>query len=351
MRERLLPVALISSIVALVAAAPASAQTVTCGQVIVANTTVDNDLSCPDQVPGESALRIGAPGITLDLNGHRITGHSHAIVNDGYRGVTIRNGTVGGNNHAIVLTGVTRNTVDHVVVTGITDGLRVSDADHTTISSNVLQGVTLSASGHHNTLSGNEMHGFEGLLTVGGSFNRVIENTTDDSGIGLYGLSYSRVARNHVVVDLLPFELVGSNDNELIDNVVVGVALDHGDPVLRLENSSRNLLRGNAIFRGRTALVSGSENVLRKNVAFGSPGDGFVIEALAGQTSLINNLAVQNGDDGFDIESAPGGTVTRNTADKNADLGIEAVTGVVDGGGNKASGNGNPLQCVNIVCG
>jgi hypothetical protein len=34
----------------------------------------------------------------------------------------------------------------------------------------------------------------------------------------------------------------------------------------------------------------------------------------------------------------------------NADLGIEAVPGVIDGGGNKASGNGNPLQCSNVFC-
>jgi hypothetical protein len=33
----------------------------------------------------------------------------------------------------------------------------------------------------------------------------------------------------------------------------------------------------------------------------------------------------------------------------NGDLGIEAAPGA-DGGGNKASGNGNPLQCVNVVC-
>ena len=33
------------------------------------------------------------------------------------------------------------------------------------------------------------------------------------------------------------------------------------------------------------------------------------------------------------------------------DLGIEAVFGVIDGGGNRARGNGDPRQCVNIFCG
>ena len=31
-------------------------------------------------------------------------------------------------------------------------------------------------------------------------------------------------------------------------------------------------------------------------------------------------------------------------------LGIEAVFGVTDGGGNRAHGNGNPSQCTNVAC-
>jgi hypothetical protein len=44
-------------------------------------------------------------------------------------------------------------------------------------------------------------------------------------------------------------------------------------------------------------------------------------------------------------------TLTPNTANANHDLSVEAVFRVTDGGGNKASGNGNPLQCSNVVCG
>jgi hypothetical protein len=42
--------------------------------------------------------------------------------------------------------------------------------------------------------------------------------------------------------------------------------------------------------------------------------------------------------------------LTKNTANDNGDLGIEAVSGVIYGGENTASGNGNPLQCLNVVC-
>ena len=43
-------------------------------------------------------------------------------------------------------------------------------------------------------------------------------------------------------------------------------------------------------------------------------------------------------------------TVTRSIANRNRDLGIEAVPGIIDGGGNRATGNGNPAQCTNIDC-
>jgi hypothetical protein len=55
------------------------------------------------------------------------------------------------------------------------------------------------------------------------------------------------------------------------------------------------------------------------------------------------------GDDGFDVRS-PTAKLTGNRAVRNADLGIEAVRGVTDGGGNIARGNGDPRQCVNVAC-
>jgi hypothetical protein len=48
-------------------------------------------------------------------------------------------------------------------------------------------------------------------------------------------------------------------------------------------------------------------------------------------------------------EEAPS-VVARNSANRNHDLGIAVIEGVVDGGGNRAWGNGNPLQCLNLLC-
>ena len=64
---------------------------------------------------------------------------------------------------------------------------------------------------------------------------------------------------------------------------------------------------------------------------------------------LQGNIARGAGDDGFDVQSRST-TLAGNRAVRNADLGIKAVLGVIDGGGNRASANGNPLQCANVFC-
>ncbi len=61
-------------------------------------------------------------------------------------------------------------------------------------------------------------------------------------------------------------------------------------------------------------------------------------------------MAGGNTDDGIDVASPGSTTFAHNMAVRNGDLGIEAVPGVSDGGGNVAFGNRNPLQCLNIRC-
>ena len=70
---------------------------------------------------------------------------------------------------------------------------------------------------------------------------------------------------------------------------------------------------------------------------------------IVGGVVASGNRTHRNGDDGIQVDAA-GATLTKNIANANGDLGIEAVAGTVDGGGNKASGNGNPTQCVGVTC-
>src|SRR6185503_18960422 len=76
--------------------APANAVTLSCGQTITQDTTLDSDLV---DCPGDGVV-IGAPGITLDLGGHLIDGAGFGAgfqgVDDtaGHDAVTVTGGTV-----------------------------------------------------------------------------------------------------------------------------------------------------------------------------------------------------------------------------------------------------------------
>jgi parallel beta-helix repeat protein len=95
-------------------------------------------------------------------------------------------------------------------------------------------------------------------------------------------------------------------------------------------------------------IVGGQANLVLSNRAHGF-GGGIAIGPGASATRIVGNVANASFDDGIDVD-APGTVVRANTANNNGDLGIEAIEGTIDGGGNRASGNGNPLQCVNVVC-
>ena len=65
-----------------------------CGQTITKDFTLTEDFECPPGTP--YAIRIGASNITLDLGGHKITGHatgnfSMGVAADWVSGITIRN--------------------------------------------------------------------------------------------------------------------------------------------------------------------------------------------------------------------------------------------------------------------
>jgi hypothetical protein len=99
---------------------------------------------------------------------------------------------------------------------------------------------------------------------------------------------------------------------------------------------------GGALFQG---------NVISRNTNGG-------ISTIGAVSAFINNTVSMNGGDGvavFDEEDSSADVFKDNTADRNVGLGISMVNRdvstnelipAVDGGGNEASGNGDPRQCV-----
>jgi hypothetical protein len=139
------------------------------------------------------------------------------------------------------------------------------------------------------------------------------------------------IARNHATGGLEGIAVEEGRDNVVSRNVVTdprraGIRLGVGDPP-----------------------IGGIDSVVRRNLVTGVGRDGFLVSESDEHGLLIRNVAVGAADDGFDVKSQTA-MLTGNRAVRNADLGIEAVLGVIDGGGNIARRNGDARQCAFISC-
>jgi len=372
-----------------------------CGQTITVDTTLANDLTdCPDK-----GIVIGADDVTLDLNGHTIDGDGAPVeqcadfscdtgvdVTGHHDGVTIRGGSVtdfetgiwieGGGHHTLRRLRVTRS--GHGILLAEANGSRVessaADANHfagifIVLSRNV-QIHGSSASGNdgagipirdsdHVRITGNSAsrNRFEGIVLFDHSIENDIERNSlshnGDAIVLVEGSDQNVVKHNSASGNGGGVVIADSNDNlvqsnSLHDNVFVGIVVIGSDDN-RLE---RNSIIGNGRdpqAEGGVHLVSNGpgdtsdRNVVSRNELSGNAPDGLLVDEGQAGTRIERNRANGNADDGIDVGS-PATSLTGNTADRNRDLGIEAVPGVADGGGNKASGNGSPLQCLNVFC-
>jgi parallel beta-helix repeat protein len=319
----------------------AIASHVSCGDVITQDTTLDSDLvNCP----GDGVV-IGASNITLDLAGHTIDGTgpdagSQGVDNVGADGLVVTNGRIQEFQFGVSIRNADEGSVTGVVFSRCGSGVYLDEASGNRIEANRFfasaTGVTLFRDGDFNRIADNSIVGADTALFIAGFTrepdlpvgNTVSGNDARDSSVGVFiaGAGSTLVSGN---------TLVGSGDT--------GISVALSD-FTRVENN--RIVRGNIGIR----VTSSDETVVLSNRVDNNAVDGISIaESSVGTTTVEGNTANGNGDDGIDVDD-PGTVITRNKANNNADLGIEAVPGVIDGGGNKASANGNPAQCVNVSC-
>lgn len=325
--------------------APASARIVKCGEVIKADTRVDNDLRCPTPV----ALKIGAHGVDVDLHGHTIEAieyHDEGVVRDngtalqnlGYDDVSIANGTL-------------------ISPQLLGQGLTATDADRLTLRSLVVRGYgSVAVKGDRARIFDVATRGFGSTIRSDGA---TISRLTSETELDVFGQKV-RVT-NSELRSLTVFHL---DDSVLQRNDVTwglrvignrnAVRHNRGSGHWSLMDGGGNSVRGNRITRGSLSLAPGfSGSLVRDNTVSGAgPGSdvgGIRVAAGAMNNVLLSNTASGSADDGISVDE-PTTTLTANRAFGNADFGIKAVAGVVDGGGNRAWGNGNPLQCLNVQC-
>jgi len=261
----------------------------------------------------------------------------NSSINDGVSGIVVFNSQdmridhdliTGTSGYAVPVFGSSHSRFDHNVLTGDQHGFLLESSDQNTGSND-------------NEVRGNRLAHGPGIEVDHSSDNRVRDNVLTNPGDGVL--------------------LIESRRTEVSGNAIhqAGIGfVEAGGFGILLDGADDNLLERNAVSGGKgpgifvTTLESAGtsdRNVVAHNVVNSRFSDGIVVDAGATGTLLERNKSNGNGDDGIDVD-APGTKVTRNTANDNRDLGIEAVPGVIDGGANRASGNGNVLQCTNVAC-
>ena len=323
-------------------AQPAFAAHVGCGDVITEDATLDSNLV---DCPGDGVV-IGASGVTLDLAGRTIdgTGAPGPVgVNNraGHDGVTVTHGTIREFRTSVDLRKQQGGEVSHLVAAG---HIGLSDSSDIRIERNVAGGgIGVMLESDRVLIARNEIDGGVILAGVppsvfGGGFpdDAIIDRNTVRPNMALFQAPNATVTRNRVLgspkYDIAGIFIRGSQGSALVDR-----------------NEVSGAIIGISLFMTRATVT--------RNLVVDNATDG--IWAATNARALIDrNRSERNGDDGIDVDVIPSlpplpgtePTLSRNFANFNGDLGIEAVPGVIDGGGNKARGNGNPAQCVNVSC-
>jgi parallel beta-helix repeat protein len=345
-----------------------------CGDTITADTTLHKDLvNCPN-----NGIVIGADGVTLNLNGHTIDGDGKAfaacprrkicdvgVVTVGHDGVALVGGSVREFDYGALVGNARHNRL-----------LGVSSSRNRFFGFavfNSARSLVRDSSGSANLAPDGDGMGLFGSHDI-----RILHNTfRHNSGPGIHiDESTDNLIQGNLISRNSPGILVEADRNQVRRNrfvrgTVAGVLVAtgrknviarnrfsrNGDGIA-IEKGGGNLVERNVIVDARKAGVylgldqppiGGVDNVVRRNVVRGSGGDGFLVRRKDNHSVLKGNLAVGAGDDGFDVQSRTT-KLTGNRALRNRDLGIEAVRGAIDGGGNRASGNGDARQCVHVGC-
>jgi hypothetical protein len=246
------------------------------------------------------------------------------------------------------------NSVSHNQDNGISVGF--DNDSHSVIRRNAVSDnghIGITVDDQHVAVRGNRVFGNReaGIQLSGASevsHNRVFRNGDNVR----FGGDRNRVTANEIT------DAVGCPDEERPGELGCGKGIS-------VEGGENNLVANNRVTRALNDTIAVASfdpdnptvgTVVRDNLVRDAGVDGISVgtdvngnPGSVTDTLILRNTAIGAGDDGIDVNSVAT-TLTRNRAFRNHDLGIEAVPGVTDGGGNKAAGNGNPLQCTNVFC-
>jgi hypothetical protein len=318
----------------LITPGPALANHVQCGDLVTTSVKLDSDVVCPD--PGGDSvitgLIIGADNIVVDLNGYaiRASGYSenddvNGIVGDGtpHSNVRIRNGSITGFSQAINFGFRARSPLTDSVIRNVTAAGSIAvylRGDRNIVRDSTLRGSfdALRLRGADNVASGNTLRSVEGpALEMSGDRPTAIGNVASVPDYGYQSAIQIVEFTDAVVRSNTAFHVSQTAAILLFDGI-------GGHVVKNTATESRSGIRVTAV-------------------------TGVLVEKNQASGNVLGDPESPSPDDGTGIYVDAGNTVRKNTANDNLLYGIYAEPGAVDGGGNRARGNG-VADCVGVRC-
>ncbi|CAN5249182.1 hypothetical protein BH18ACT4_BH18ACT4_04550 [soil metagenome] len=282
----------------------AAARAVNCGQVITRTTRLRADVG---PCSGDGVV-IGADGISLDLNGHRIfgtpgpgDGQQAGVRLPSRTGVTVRNGTVSDFDAGVVLDRGQDNTVT---------GLTVSDnrgPDDLFLTAELGDGIILLNSAANsiidNVVTNNGVYDGIGALGPDADDNVISGNTVTDT----VGPSSGDQLGQCIVVNAAGLAtaegrvIVGTRieDNLVRGNASAGIANVNNVDAQILRNvvegnGLENLGNGIGLQLGPDAEATGTRALVQDNEVHGNGLDGIHVQIRASENLIIDNNAADN---------------------------------------------------------
>ena len=303
----------------------AMASHVQCGDVITENTVFDADLiDCPSD-----GILIGASNVTLDLRGHTIDGIGWSFSHRPYGVVADIERLIEIGWPGPLPAELSRVTVTNGSIREFASGVTLEN-----VAGGVIRRLDVT-----DTLIG-------GIYANWSPGIRIESNTLTRSWIGLSSTREPVVVRNRVTSGSI-------STNEASQGLIAHNVISDATTGISLSQGSDNVIVDNTVSRSQLGIRANDYRTrVARNLVYSNAGDGIWVDCCA--VTVVGNTALWNGDDGIDVGFGSDGFapnfVSRNTANDNGDLGIEAAPGVTDGGRNRARRNGNPAQCVGVVC-
>lgn len=345
-----------------------------CGSTITQSTTLTGDMSCSGTTA--NTVTIGAPGITFNLNGHTITGHSSygCVYDDEYNNVTITGGTFAHCDEGAYIEYATGVTVSNTKGSGSDPVSYGVYADYSSITVKGNSWTDPGSYGMYSEYDGGDnvskntvtfssttsAYGFEDDYGNGNTYSsNTISGQTGGSSYGFYPYDTNN---DHLVSNSVTggeygyyVECDGYGSAYVNGNGATGTSSDafyiyecsnysenYNDPTLtQIVNNSASNAGGYGFddYYNPNAVYTG-------NTATGNDDGGFYFEESPGEV-ITGNTATKNNSDGFYFDSmyyeyAPK-TVSKNTANKNDGYGFSDDDYPV--AATSLSGSGNSDGC------